>query len=168
MFSGNRGIQGDSARAMLSYMKKNNIHRKGYFLDLFEGFVYDSALQAEDMSASLLSPHTDTSLEIVENRLKEFDNISVIKSDIIQDALPEEIESIAVCNIDLGTYETEHAALNKVKNRIPGGGIIITHNYGRTPGCVSAHLAIKEFYEENKELFYGICMSSGQFLMIRK
>lgn len=161
-------FRGDSARAMLSYMKKSNMERKGYFLDLFEGFVYPDAMKSEDLAVPLESPHTDTSEEIVKRRLEEFENIKILKTDIIRNPLPEEIGPIAICNIDMGMYETEHAALNKVKDKMSRGGVIIAHNYGRTPGCVGAYLAIKEFYEENHNFFYGIYMESGQFLMIRK
>lgn len=158
--------RGDSGRAMLSYMKKNNIKRKSWFLDLFEGFIY--AEDSGDIAISIISPHTDTSYEIAKERLSEFEDIELIKTDIVKDELSPEIGEVAVCNIDLGMYETENAALNKVRDKIVKGGIIITHNYGRTPGCIGAHLAIREFYEENRDKFYGIYMSSGQFLMIRK
>lgn len=161
-------FRGDSARAALSYMQKCGITRKGYFIDLFEGFVYDKALQSEDLAISMTTPHIDTSMEIVKKRLEEYHNITIIKADIIDEELPEEIDEIAVCNIDIGMYEAEDAALNKVADKIVRGGVIITHNFGRTPGCIGAHLAIKEFYENNRKNFYGIYMASGQFIMIRK
>lgn len=161
--------RGDSARAALSYMKKSKIHRKAWFFDTYEGFTYNSAESSSD--CFWVNTHTETSIEFVRNRLSEFSNhldVQIMKRNIITEELPSEIDMIAVCNIDVDMYEAVSAALLKVMDKIVLGGIIIAEDYGHTPFLIGAQLAITEFYEENKDKFWGLYMQSGQFLMIRK
>lgn len=159
-------FRGDSARAALSYMKKKNFQRRSWFFDTFEGFTYSEAGISSD--SLWVGSHTDTSIELVNSRLSCFDNYNLVKANIIQDDLPENIPKIAICNIDVDIYDAVHASLIKARDRMASGGVIIAEDYGHMPNLSGAHYAIDQFYESNKHLFYGIYMRSGQFIMIRK
>lgn len=109
-----------------------------------------------------------TSIELVRKRVKEGQNINIVKSNIITDNLPDEIEHVAVCNIDVDLYEAVQYALYKVKDRVVKGGVIIAEDYGHTPELLGAQLAIDEFYEENEDEWFKIVCTSGQCLLIRQ
>lgn len=158
--------RGDSAKAALSFMKKNKIKRKSFFLDTYEGFNY---LEAENSSDSLWkNTHDDTSIEFVKERLKEFSDYQLVKMNIITDRLPNEIEAISVCNIDVDMYEAVAASLEKVNHKVLTGGVIIAEDFGHTPDLYGAQYAILDFYFHNKDRFHGIYLQSGQFMMIKK
>ncbi|SHI14701.1 hypothetical protein SAMN02745124_04372 [Desulfofustis glycolicus DSM 9705] len=88
--------KGASAHLALRYMKEIQLNRKAYFLDLFEGFSYETAETSPD--AFWLGQFSSTSYNLVHSRLKEFENMKLVKCNIITDPIPEEIQSIAICN----------------------------------------------------------------------
>lgn len=158
--------RGDSARAALSYMNNSGIIKKAYFLDTYEGFSYTEAEKSSDCEWA--NTHTDTSLDFVDERLQEFSNYKLIKSNIITDKLPEEIVDIAVCNIDVDMLEAVKAALEKVRSKMLPGGIIIAEDFGHTPALFGAQYAVKKFLNLYKNEFYSMYLQSGQFIMIKK
>lgn len=158
--------RGDSARAALSYMKKNGISKKAYFLDTYEGFFYSEAEISSDYTWAY--SHNDTSIDFVKRRLCEFSNYELIKTNIITEELPEDIQDIAVCNIDVDMYEAVESALKKVYKKILPGGIIIAEDFGHTPALFGAQYAVSKFMSLHKDIFYGIYLQSGQYLMIKK
>lgn len=158
--------QGASARAVLNYMQKSGMKRKSYFLDTYEGFTYDEAQNSQD--ALWQNTHTETSQEAVKEFLSEYDNANVVKSNIIRDELPQEIEKIAVANIDVDMYDAVKAALYKVKDKIVKNGFILAEDYGHTPALIGAYKAVTEFIEENPNEFICILSSGGQMIMIKR
>lgn len=159
-------FQGASARATLNYINKANINKKCYFVDTYEGFTYDEALNTQDILWT--NTHTDTSIEKVNNYLADYDNYELIKSNIIKNELPEKIQNICAVNIDVDMYEAVKTALYKVKDRIVKNGIIIAEDYGHTPALIGAQKAVDEFLEENSDLFIPIYLHSGQMLLIKR
>lgn len=159
-------FRGDSGSALLNYMKKSQIIKSAYFLDTFEGFNYDEAYTSEDIYWQ--GTHTDTSLDNVVKRFKEYDNAKVIKSNIITDELPSEIEKICVANIDVDMYEAVKATLYKVKDKIVTNGIIICEDYGHTPALLGGQKAVREFLSENPDMFTELYLTSGQMFLIKK
>ena len=158
--------KGDSARATLNYMKTANIERTSYFLDTYEGFTYDEAKTSDE--AIWQDTHTDTSIEQVRAYLKDYPEAILEKTNIISEELPKEITQIAVCNVDVDMYEAIYAALNKVKDLVVSGGIIIAEDCGHTPALIGGQKAIFEFIEENQEMFIPIYLNSGQMFLIKK
>lgn len=159
-------FQGASARATLNYRNNANICKKCYFVDTYEGFTYDEANHSQDMLWA--NTHTETSMEKVNNYLADYDNYELIKSNIIQEELPEKIQKICAVNIDVDMYEAVKAALYKVKDRVVRNGIIIAEDYGHTPALIGAQKAVDEFLEENPNLFIPIYLHSGQLFLIKK
>lgn len=159
-------FRGDSGNAALNYMEKSQIIKPAYFIDTFEGFTYEQAYNSEDIYWQ--DTHFDTSFEAVSKRFEKYKNAKVIKSNIITDELPHEIEKICVANIDVDMYEAVKAALYKVKDKVVKNGIIIAEDYGHTPALLGAQKAVNEFLEENPDKFISIYLNSGQLLLINK
>lgn len=159
-------FQGASARATLNYINRTNIDIKCYFIDTYEGFTYEKAQSTEDIL--WINTHTDTSIQRVQEYLNDYNNFELIKSNIIQNELPNNIQNIRVANIDVDMYEAVKAALYKVKDRILQNGIIIAEDYGHTPALIGAQKAVDEFLQENPNTFIPLYMRSGQMFLIKK
>lgn len=159
-------FQGASAHATLNYLSKIKINRKCYFIDTYEGFTYEEAQTSEDMLWK--NSHIDTSIERVREYLSDYDNFELIKANIIQEELPDNVKNICVANIDVDMYDAVKSALYKVKDRIVKNGIIIAEDYGHTPALIGAQKATDEFLEENPNEFIPIYLHSGQMLLIKK
>lgn len=158
--------KGDSARATLHYMKETNIQRNSYFLDTYEGFSYEEAKKSND--ALWQNSHTDTSMEQVREYLKDYPEAILKKANIITDEFPKEIKRIAVCNIDVDMYDAIYAALNKVKDLIVPGEIIISEDCGHSPALIGGQKAVFEFIAENEKSFIPVYLNSGQMFLIKK
>lgn len=158
-------FRGDTARVALRYMQEKGINRKAFFLDTYEGFTYPEALNSKDIVWA--NSHTETSLQLVKERLSDFSNFNCVKCNIVADNIPDEIGEIAVCNIDVDMEEAVEAALYKVKDRIPKGGIIIAEDYGHMPELMGANYVVNKFISVNKQ-FIPLYFPSGQMIMIRK
>lgn len=158
--------KGDSARVALSYMNRTGIRRRAYFLDTYEGYSKESIKKSSDCWVDGL--FEDSSEELVRRRLDGFANYELIKTDIVKDSLPEKIQQIAICNIDIGIYDAEYAALNKVRGKMAAGGMIVAENFGHAPQSLGSFLAAVRFMKENGHLFHGVYLESGQYLMIKK
>jgi len=155
--------QGRSARVALSYMQSAGIERKSYFLDTFSGFDYTEAREATD--SYWAGRHGDGGLSFVSTQLSSFKNFELVQSNIIRDPLPAALSAIALANIDVDLYDATRAALNKVRERLVPGGIIILEDAGHTPLLGGAFLATQEFIQENAD-FYPLQLSSGQCYLI--
>lgn len=158
--------QGRSAHLALHYMRAKGIHRKSYFIDIFEGFTYEAALKSPD--ALWANSHTDSSYEVVSKFLSEFDDLELLKLNIISDELPDRIETIAVCNIDVDLYEAVGVSLIKIAPLMIVGGVIIVEDQGHTPALAGGFAATAEFLETNiAKSFIPVHMTSGQMFLIR-
>lgn len=159
-------FQGASARATLNYINRANIDIKCYFVDTYEGFTYKETQSTEDLLWT--NTHTDTSVQRVQEYLSGYNNFELIKSNIIQNELPNNIQNIRVANIDVDMYEAVKAALYKVKDRMLRNGIVIAEDYGHTPALIGAQKAVDEFLQENPNDFIPIYLRSGQMFLIKK
>lgn len=159
-------FQGASARATLNYMGKKKINRICWFFDTFEGFSYNEALSSSD--AYWQNTHQETSEQLVNDYLLDYKNVNIVKSNIITDKIPREIESIAVCNIDVDIYDAVYEALEKIKDLIVKHGIIIVEDYGHTPMLIGAQKAAKKFIDKYAHSFTPIYLPSGQLFLIKR
>ena len=158
--------QGRSAHLAMNYMTRAKISRKCYFLDVFEGFNYSEAKDSAD--AIWNGTHTDTSMFQVKEFLSKFAHSEVIKSNIITDKLPERIQKIAVCNIDVDLQEAVTSSLDKVAPLMAQGGVIILEDQGHTPPLGGAYLATSEFLNSRaSRQFLPIHMASGQMFLVK-
>lgn len=158
--------KGASAGLALNYMHQAGIHRHAFLLDLFEGFSYAEAKTSPD--AFWVGQFGSTSLAAVTTRLVGFAGKSLVKCNIVTDALPEGLGDIAVANIDVDIYEAVAAALSKVAPRMVKGGIILVEDQGHTPNIAGGYLALRDFMAGPLgRLFIPWNLTSGQALLIR-
>ena len=161
-------FRGNSAVAAMEYItKKEMTHRVCYFFDTFEGFTYDAVYTSQDIR--FVDTHfQETSIDYVKSRLDGYSNCKVRKVNIITDDLPASINSCAVANIDVDSYEATKHALLKVVPIMVNGGIIILEDYGHTPATLGGFYAIREFMRSSlMESFTRIHMPTGQLFLIK-
>lgn len=171
-----RGVEGDyvevgvfkglSAQVALTYMKRAGIARKVYLLDTYEGFTYEAARSSAD--AAWAGEGTETSMALVEKRLQAFDNKELIRTNIVDNPVPDRIARVALCNIDVDLYEAVLASLRKFAPLVVKGGIMIVEDQGHTPYMGGAYLALDEFLRSDAgRAFLPIQMGSGQAFLVR-
>jgi hypothetical protein len=163
--------RGSSGSLALRYMREAEVYRDAWFFDVFDGFVYDSAINSADAVWS--GTHATEGIAVVEQRLARHAlpklglNVSVRRHNIVEEEIPREIDKIAVANIDVDLYEAVLAALIKVAPRMASGGIIIVEDPGHTPALVGARVALDQFLSsEAAGAFTPIHMESGQTFLI--
>jgi len=163
--------RGSSGSVALRYMREAEVYRDAYFFDVFDGFVYDSALASADAVWS--GTHATEGISAVEQRLKRHAlpklglNVFVKRHNIVEESIPPEISRIAVANIDVDLYEAVLAALIKVAPLMVPGGIIIVEDPGHTPALVGARVALDQFLATKAAGdFTPVHMESGQTFLI--
>lgn len=159
-------FQGASARAAMNYMRRKKISRNAWFFDTYEGFSYNEAFSSSD--AYWQNTHKETSEKIVEDYLYGYENFNVIKNNIITDEIPDVIQKIVVCNIDVDIYDAVESALEKIKNLMVRHGIIIIEDYGHTPMLIGAQKAANDFLKKYEFMFTPIYLPSGQLFLIKR
>jgi hypothetical protein len=163
-------FRGSSSCVAVSYMQRAGIRRPCYFLDVFEGFNYQAAKDSAD--AFWEGTHGTEGPDVVAARIRAAGpdvQISVQRSNIIENALPAEIERIALVNLDVDLYEAVAAGLEKVAPKMAPGGIIIVEDPGHTPMLIGSRLALEEFLAKQPAgQFLPIYMESGQTFLVKR
>ena len=158
---------GSSANLALRYMDNIFMNRKSYFLDTYSGFDFEEAKESFDTGFE--GTHYLERDKIINGLNEMFSRYNqdyhIIINNICKDDLPNQIKEIVIANIDVDMYDSTKSALNKVKNKIVQGGIIIIEDYGHTPALAGANLSVREFIKENKQ-FRPIYMASGQMFLL--
>jgi hypothetical protein len=159
--------RGASAEMALSYLAEAGIARRGWFLDLFEGFTYEAAERSAD--AFWLGQFSSTSLAAVSERLERFADKRLVRCNVVTDDLPDGLERIAVCNIDVDMYEAVTVALEKVTPLMVPGGIVLVEDQGHTPNIAGGYLAVRDFLDgPHGREYITWDLTSGQALLIRR
>lgn len=166
-------FRGSSGRLALRYMNTIGLSRSCYFLDTYTGFDYTEAEQSADRL--WVGTHQAEGSDAVARRLHVYTNeklgliANVLKTNIIRDALPQEIKTVALANIDVDMYEAVQVALQKIAPLVVSNGIMIVEDAGHTPGLIGARIALNRFMNSKEgSAFLPIYMESGQTLLIRK
>ncbi len=164
---------GSSGAVAVRYMAERGINRPAWFLDVFDGFTYEAARESVD--ALWADTHFTDGIEKVRERLSLHAEpevgrpVHVVRSNVVTDDLPSEIEQVAVANIDVDLLEAVHAALIKTAPLIVPGGIMIAEDPGHTPALIGAQVAVDLFLEHPLAAdFTPIYMESGQYFFVRR
>lgn len=165
-------FRGSSACLALAYMRECAVVRNCFFLDVFDGFVYDAARVSAD--AIWLGSHATEGIDVVRQRVIESSapdsglKAHVLKCNIIEEPLSADIGDIVVANIDVDLYEAVLAALAKVASRMVVGGIIVVEDPGHTPALIGSRLALQEFLSlPAARTFLPLYLESGQTFLIK-
>jgi hypothetical protein len=165
-------FRGSSACVAMSYMRELGLRRTCYFLDVFEGFTYEAAKVSSD--AMWAGSHETEGIATVEKRIvartkaSEGLNARVIKSNIIEDALPEQLKTVALANVDVDLYEAVLASLRQLAPRMVTGGIIVVEDPGHTPALIGSRLALQQFMDSSaSQGLMPIYLESGQTFLVK-
>jgi hypothetical protein len=165
-------FNGSSSCMTLNYIKRKQYNIDCYFIDVFDGFVYKEAKDSPDTLWK--DTHCTHGYDVVTDRLKKYESelltVNVIKSNIITDDLPIDIDRIRVANLDVDMYEAVLHGLIKLAPKMMSGGILIVEDPGHTPALIGAKLALEEFCKTEiaNDFLPPLFMESGQFFLIRK
>ena len=165
-------FRGSSACIALSYMREIRLRRNCYFLDVFDGFTYEAAQSSSDVMWA--GTHGTEGISQVEARISARSDpaaglhAKVLKTNIVEDRLPEAIESLAVANIDVDLYEAVLASLVQVAPKMVASGIIVVEDPGHTPALIGSRLALQQFLETPMgRLFIPFYLESGQTFLVK-
>ena len=107
----------------------------------------------------------DTSIEAVQARLKEYDNISFNKGFIPDTFAGHEDDRISFAHIDVDQYVSTVNCLEFIYPRLPLGGIIVIDDYGK-PGTPGSKRAADAFIQKKGE--YLMSLPTGQSFFIKQ
>ena len=162
---------GSSTCVMARYLAENNIQKKIFVYDTFNGFEYKSAYESSDISWT--GTHSTDGKTAVENRIKSrlknlSNNLEIHKRNILDPDALKEVKEISFANIDVDLYEATYSAILKVHQKLNINGIIVLEDAGHTPWLLGAKVALEEFLEgEGKNKYHVIHMESGQYILIK-
>lgn len=161
---------GGSALTALHYMDSSGIKRKSYFIDTYDGFNYEEAHKSPDVlwdNSHKLWGVSRTMKYIQKMLQTTHQDFELVAANICRDSLPNKINQISVCNIDVDMYEATLAALTQVAPRVVKRGIIICEDPTSTPGLSGALLAMNEFLETPEGKKFVKVLASAQYLLIK-
>ena len=167
---------GGSALTALNFMHEfRALHpeapqRKAWLLDTFDGFNYDEAKTSADtiwVDTHKLYGKAETIAYVNETLCDTGTDYELVAANICADELPTGIKRISVANIDVDMYEPTIAALNKVADLMPVGGIILAEDPTCTPGLYGALIALEEFLASEKGKSFYKLFKSGQYFLIK-
>jgi hypothetical protein len=161
-------FHGSSADATLRYMVNAGIRRRCVFIDAFDGFAYDAAVNSADRRWQ--GTHTDVIQERTTARLMKHANgdikVEVRKGDICAPDALTGIEQICVANIDVDLYEAIIAAADHVMPKLSIGGVILIEDAGHGVSLVGARAAVDVIMQRHPGLFHYRTFS-GQHMLIK-
>ncbi|OUT57213.1 MAG: hypothetical protein CBB71_16255 [Rhodopirellula sp. TMED11] len=165
-------FRGSSSCVAMRYMAEKQLSRNCFFLDVFDGFDYPEAQQSADCMWQ--GTHQTEGRDVVAERIQQFQRpeqglkANVLRRDIIGDPLPDDVDQIALANIDVDLYEAVAAALPKIAERMVHRGVMIVEDPGHTPMLIGSRLALDEFMATDLgSQFISLYMESGQTFLIR-
>lgn len=162
-------IEGDFAecgsyRGGTAYILSESASAANKSVLLFDTFQGMPGLAEQDEGGHKKGDFGDTSLEIVKELLKGFDNVKFFPGFI-----PNTFEGVegdfAFVHVDVDLYETSKACFDFFYPRMTKGGIFICDDYGFRKYETSALKAVDEFFEDKPEEV--VTLPTGQALIIK-
>ena len=156
---------GAYAKAVINYVKFNDLQKTFFLLDTFDGLV-SNQLKENERKAGLenyLSQYKNVYESVVET-FKE-DNVNIIKG-AVPDTLPKcNATQIAFLSIDMNCVEPEIAAMEYFYDKVVIGGVIIIDDYG-----FPQHIEQKKAHDAFalKKGINILALPTGQGVIIKK
>ena len=136
-----------------------------HLFDTFAG-VPDSALTQRERDEGYAGRLTDTSVELVEQRLGAWPDRLVFHVGDVFETIPRaEIRELSLVHMDLNASAPTRIALEFAYPRLVAGGTIVFDDYGWDPSGYEQRDVIDEFCEALPESV--IALPSGQALLIK-
>lgn len=167
---------GSSALVTQLHMRNRGVLRRCWLLDTYSGFDYDTARESADIiwsnthafiaQGAPLTPQG--SIELLSRLMEGIGHdVRFVQNNICVDEIPDEIESIALANIDVDLYEAVLRALNKVAPKMVHRGVIVVEDPVSLPGLYGAYLALDEFMKSDLGKMFSCVKTTSQYLLIK-
>ncbi|CAJ1392209.1 unnamed protein product [Effrenium voratum] len=162
--------KGSSAFVVLQYLRRAwpSLQRPALLVDTFEGFSSPQAAASLDMGwhgthEAFGSPaeHMMYLRDLLSPMEVPF---SLFQANVLTDDLPA-AEGVALCLIDVDTFEATLSALRKVKPLLVPGGVVLLEDVTATPFLTGALAALDLFLEEQGQSFLRLCTRSMAVLI---
>jgi len=167
---------GSMMAAAISLINKNDIWRKLYLYDTFEGM---SEPDEKDVSVNnlLALSYLNTKEKSKDDLIWAYSTLEEVKNNIyqtnypkdkiffvqgkVEDTLPNKLHSkIALLRLDTDWYESTKCELENLFPLLVDGGILIIDDYGYWKGCKKA---VDEYFEKNNiRIFLNIIDDTGR------
>lgn len=155
---------GAYSRAVIDYVDFQELKKKFYLLDTFEGFPIEQVTDAEIKAGiPIYKTHYHDVYEEVKKTFNQF-NVKIIKGKV-PDTLSEcDTNKIAFLSIDMNAVIPEIAAINYFWDKIVTGGVVVLDDYG-----FSLHIQQKNAFDEfakskNKSI---LALPTGQGILFK-
>lgn len=149
--------KGWSMQFLAEICQQIGLDRKIYGFDTFGGFIQeeetpDNFVQYMKGKWGTATPHADTSVEAVQNKLQAYPNISLIEGDIRKTISQLGEEPVSLALFDMDEYMPTKAALRPTYNVLSPGGYIVHDHFSlpscEGPGLFGQRVAMLEFLTE--------------------
>jgi len=118
-----------------------------YGFDTFEGLPQ----QSPEDNKHVKGEFSNTSKEIVENLVKEFNNYTIQKGRFPQDLkISFNEKKFSFVHIDVDLYQEHINILNFIYDKVSNGGRIVFDDYNH-PNCKGAKKAVDSFFKDKPE-----------------
>lgn len=136
-----------------------------HLFDTFAG-IPDRGLTQRERDEGYAGRLTDTSVELVEQRLEAWGDSLVFHVGDVFDTIPKaRIDRLSLVHMDLNASAPTHAALEFAYPRLVPGGTIVFDDYGWNPSSYEQRDSIERFCAPLPESV--IALPSGQALLIK-
>lgn len=150
-------FEGKTSYLICDFIKKNSPESYFYGYDSFEGLSNPCQFDGTHWSKNDLK----ASMNVVDKKLKEFDNYKIIKGWLPDTLQKKKITNIAFAHFDLDLYEPTYETLKLIYESVVTGGILLFDDYGLST-CPGVTKAVNDFFEVNKIINLA---SGGTFII---
>ncbi|MBO9701641.1 MAG: class I SAM-dependent methyltransferase [Sporocytophaga sp.] len=157
---------GAYARAIVDYLNFEELDKKFYLFDTYEGLV-ESMVSEEEKNAGIASyiGQYDNVYERVLKTFAPFKNVEIIKGIVPHSLSKVETGTICYLSIDMNCAEPEIAAARFYWDKIVRGGVVILDDYG-FPKHIEQKKAFDKFAKEKDVQI--LSLPTGQGIIIKK
>jgi O-methyltransferase len=152
--------KGSTAYILSDFLYKNNINKKLYLFDTFEGTPKETV--NDNLNREGL--YSDTSIEYVRNYLSKFSFITYIKGYIPETLAEISDKKFSFVHLHLNLYQSNKDSMEFLYTRVSNGGIILIEDYGLV-SCKGVKKAIDEFC--NNQKINVVHLTTGQGVIIK-
>ena len=149
--------------AIYEYLKFDNLSKKYYLLDSFEGLQDKNLLPVETRALENYK-RFGSYYEEVKEKFKEFKKMTIIQGFVPETLSELNVDKVCFVSIDFNCVEPEKEALSFIWDKVVKGGIIIFDDYG-FPGHDPQKLSHDEFAQSKDCLIYTC--PTGQGILIK-
>jgi hypothetical protein len=163
--------QGSTIIPLALYLAQNNISKKVYGFDSFEGFPDRAHPDASEISAiDTYGSATDTSYELVQSKIDSLnlaEQVILIKGFFSSSLYAVEDRQFCFVHLDCDLYESYRDCLTFFYDRMVLGGVILFDEYNDPPwpGC---NRAVDEFLLDKPEKLIEVSSDNYIRYFIRK